>query len=86
MARLGIILAFFKNKTSLVVFLIEYLKFPWYAPITYEHVRSVIVLPIVGNAAEHASAIMFALHNKMDLSLSVAVGSSKQITLMVCSV
>lgn len=44
---------------------------------------SAIVLPIVGNAAEHASAVMFAMKNKLDLSLGVAVGSSTQIALMV---
>merc|ERR1712216_1079196 len=44
---------------------------------------SVILLPIVGNAAEHASAVMFAMKNKMDISLGVAVGSSTQIALLV---
>ncbi len=43
----------------------------------------VIILPIIGNAAEHATAITVALKNKMDLSLSVAVGSSMQIALFV---
>lgn len=42
-----------------------------------------IVLPIVGNAAEHASAISFAMRNKMDIALAVAVGSSTQIALCV---
>ena len=44
---------------------------------------AVIVLPIVGNAAEHASAVMFALKNKLDLSMGVAVGSATQISLLV---
>lgn len=44
---------------------------------------SVIILPIVGNAAEHASAIMFALKDKLDLSLGVAIGSSTQISMFV---
>ena len=43
----------------------------------------VIILPIIGNAAEHATAVTVALKNKMDLSLSVAVGSSMQIALFV---
>merc|ERR550514_2155188 len=43
----------------------------------------VILLPIVGNAAEHATAVTVALKNKMDLSLGVAVGSSTQIALFV---
>jgi Ca2+:H+ antiporter len=43
----------------------------------------VIVLPIIGNAAEHATAVTVAMKNKMDLSVSVAVGSSLQIALFV---
>ncbi|XP_024018775.1 vacuolar cation/proton exchanger 5 isoform X2 [Morus notabilis] len=42
---------------------------------------SVILLPIVGNAAEHASAIMFAMKDKLDISLGVAIGSSTQIAM-----
>ena len=38
---------------------------------------------ILGNAAEHASAIVFALKNKLNITLGVAVGSSCQIALMV---
>ena len=43
----------------------------------------VIVLPIIGNAAEHATAVTVAMKNKMDLSVSVSVGSSLQIALFV---
>jgi Ca2+:H+ antiporter len=46
----------------------------------------VILLPIVGNAAEHATTVTVAMKNKMDLSLSVAVGSSMQIALFVAPV
>ncbi len=46
----------------------------------------VILLPIVGNAAEHATAVTVAMKNKMDLSVSVAVGSSLQIALFVAPV
>ncbi|CAI9753685.1 unnamed protein product [Fraxinus pennsylvanica] len=42
---------------------------------------SVILLPIVGNAAEHASAIMFAMKDKLDITLGVAIGSSTQISM-----
>ncbi|KAG0786610.1 hypothetical protein G6F21_008474 [Rhizopus arrhizus] len=42
-----------------------------------------ILLPIVGNAAEHLTAVTCALKNKMDLALGVAVGSSMQIALLV---
>ena len=44
---------------------------------------STIVLPIVGNAAEHASAIIFAYRDKLDLALGVAIGSSTQIAMFV---
>jgi len=43
----------------------------------------VVLLPIIGNAAEHVSAVSFALKNKMDLALGVALGSSSQIALLV---
>jgi len=42
-----------------------------------------ILVPIVGNAAEHAAAIIFAYRNKMEISLGIAVGSSIQIVLFV---
>jgi Ca2+:H+ antiporter len=43
----------------------------------------VIVVAIVGNAAEHSTAIVVARKNRMDLSLSIAIGSSLQIALFV---
>ncbi|CAE7354801.1 CAX1 [Symbiodinium natans] len=43
----------------------------------------VILLPIVGNAAEHLTAVTVATKDKMDLSLGVALGSSTQIALFV---
>ena len=46
----------------------------------------VILVPIIGNAAEHATAVTVAVKNKMDLSVSVAVGSSMQIALFVAPV
>ncbi|KAL4901875.1 hypothetical protein BDW74DRAFT_67416 [Aspergillus multicolor] len=42
-----------------------------------------ILLPIVGNAAEHATAVTVAIKDKMDLSIGVAVGSSMQIAMLV---
>lgn len=42
-----------------------------------------IVIPIVGNAAEHATAIIVAMKDKMDLAIGVAVGSSLQIAIFV---
>lgn len=43
----------------------------------------VIVVPIIGNAAEHATAVVMALKNKMDVSLNICVSSSTQIALFV---
>ncbi|RKP08092.1 Sodium/calcium exchanger protein-domain-containing protein [Thamnocephalis sphaerospora] len=42
-----------------------------------------ILLPIVGNAAEHLTAVTTAMKNKMDLAIGVALGSSMQIALLV---
>lgn len=44
---------------------------------------SMILIPIVGNAAEHAGAIIFALKIKLDIALGVALGSAAQISLFV---
>lgn len=41
----------------------------------------VILVAIVGNAAEHSTAVLVAVKNKMDLSVNIAVGSSIQIAL-----
>jgi Ca2+:H+ antiporter len=46
----------------------------------------VIVVAIIGNAAENSSAILMALRNKMDLSLGISLGSSLQIALFVAPV
>jgi Ca2+:H+ antiporter len=43
----------------------------------------VIVVAIVGNAAEHSTAVLVALKNKMDLSVNIAVGSGIQVALFV---
>jgi Ca2+:H+ antiporter len=46
----------------------------------------VIVVAIVGNAAEHWVAVLVALKNKMDLAVNIAIGSSAQIALFVAPV
>ncbi len=46
----------------------------------------VIVVAIIGNAAEHSTAIIVAMKNKMDLALNIAIGSSLQIALFVAPV
>ncbi|PYE56633.1 calcium/proton exchanger [Deinococcus yavapaiensis] len=42
-----------------------------------------ILIPIIGNAAEHAAAVLFALRNKMDLAMTIALGSTVQVALLV---
>jgi len=42
-----------------------------------------ILVPIIGNAAEHSSAVRFALQDRLDVTLEVAIGSSTQIALFV---
>jgi Ca2+:H+ antiporter len=46
----------------------------------------VFVVAVVGNAAEHATAVSAALKDRMDLSLSIAIGSSVQVALFVAPV
>jgi Ca2+:H+ antiporter len=41
-----------------------------------------VLVPIIGNAAEHAAAVMFARKGQMDLALQIALGSSTQIALL----
>lgn len=43
----------------------------------------VILVALVGNAAEHSTAILVAMKNKMDLAINIAVGSSIQVALFV---
>ena len=46
----------------------------------------VIIIALIGNAAEHASAVTVARHDQMDLSVSIALGSATQIALFVAPV
>ena len=46
----------------------------------------IILIPIVGNAAEHSTAVVMALKDKMDVALEIALGSSLQIILFVAPV
>ena len=43
----------------------------------------VVVVAIIGNAAEHSTAVLMAMRNQMDLAINIAVGSSTQIALFV---
>jgi Ca2+:H+ antiporter len=42
-----------------------------------------IVVPIIGNAAEHSSAVLMAMRNRMDLAINIAIGSSTQVALLI---
>lgn len=46
----------------------------------------VIIVAIVGNAAEHASAVIMAYKNKMDVAVEIAVGSTLQVAMFVAPV
>jgi Ca2+:H+ antiporter len=46
----------------------------------------VIVIAVIGNAAEHFSAVTIAMKNRMDLSLQIAIGSATQIAMLVAPV
>ncbi|HKP75284.1 MAG TPA: calcium/proton exchanger [Longimicrobiaceae bacterium] len=46
----------------------------------------VIVVAIIGNAAEHSTAVIMAMKNKMDIAINIAVGSSIQVALFVAPV
>jgi len=45
-----------------------------------------IIVPIIGNAAEHATAVVVARKGQMDLALQIALGSSTQVALLVAPV
>uniref|UniRef100_A0A199U9S9 Sodium/calcium exchanger membrane region domain-containing protein n=1 Tax=Manihot esculenta TaxID=3983 RepID=A0A199U9S9_MANES len=75
---LGIMTAWISILSEYLVDAIEGASHAWNIPIAF---IGVILLPIVGNAAEHASAIMFAMKDKLDISLGVAIGSSTQISM-----
>ena len=46
----------------------------------------VILVAIVGNAAEHSTAVLVAMKDKMDLALNIALGSSLQIALLIAPI
>lgn len=51
-----------------------------------EFFLGIIIIPLVGNIAEHLVAVQVAIKNKMELSLAVSLGSSLQIALFVAPV
>jgi len=70
----------------LAEFLVQALE-PAIASFGFTHTFiGVVVIAIIGNAAEHSTAVMMALKNKMDLAFNIAFESSKQIALFVAPV
>jgi Ca2+:H+ antiporter len=77
---LGVVTVFILILSDALVGSIEDAADTWHISSTF---LSAIVIPIVGNAAEHAGALTFALKNRLDLTLGIALGSGTQIALFV---
>jgi Ca2+:H+ antiporter len=45
-----------------------------------------VLVPIIGNAAEHSSAVLMARRDRMDLAVSIAIGSSIQVALLIAPI
>jgi Ca2+:H+ antiporter len=95
-AHHGVIGPVWSKGKALLVLLVSTLFVAWLSEFLVSTVEStreqlgvtevfigVIVVAIVGNAAEHSTAIWMAMKNKMDLSLGIAIGSSLQVALFV---
>jgi len=80
MAWLGIITVFIATLSQWIVDTIEGAATSLGMPILF---ISGILVPIVGNAAEHAASVVFAYRNKMEIALGSAVGSAVQISVFV---
>ncbi len=91
--------AVMKMRTALIVLLVATGLIAWMSEILVHSVTAasetlgmtqifvgVIVVAIIGNAAEHSTAILMAMKNQMDLAYHIAVGSSMQIALFVATV
>jgi len=80
---LAVITVFISLLSEYMVFALEGAAVDWGVPDLF---LGTIIIPIVGNAAEHAAAIIFSVKNKMELALGIAVGSAVQIALLVIPV
>jgi Ca2+:H+ antiporter len=87
------------RRKSIVVLLVSAALVGWLSEIlvgsTEEAIKHVglsqifvglIIVPIIGNAAEHSSAVLMAMRNRMDLSVSIAIGSSAQVALLIAPI
>ena len=86
-------------KTSVIVLILSTAAVVWLSEILVQTVDAVmvsfgvsefflgiIIIPIIGNVAEHLVAVQVAVKNKMELSLEIALGSSLQIALFVAPI
>lgn len=46
----------------------------------------IIIVPIVGNAAEHCTAVIMAMKNKLDITMNIAIGSSTQVAMFIAPI
>jgi Ca2+:H+ antiporter len=85
--------------TSLIVLLVATAGVAWMSEMLVSSVEEaghalgmnsvfigVIVVAIIGNAAEHSTAVLVAVKNQMDLAVTIAIGSSIQVALFVAPV
>jgi Ca2+:H+ antiporter len=92
-------LVMMKTRTALITLVVATGLIAWMSELLVESVTAasqtlgmteifvgVIVVAIIGNAAEHSTAILMAMKNQMDLAYHIAVGSSMQIALFVAPV
>lgn len=77
---LAVITAFISSLSDMIVNTIKGAADGLQIPILF---LTGILIPIVGNAAEHAAALIFAWKNKMEICLGSAVGSAVQISVLV---
>ncbi|XP_062232344.1 vacuolar cation/proton exchanger 1b-like [Phragmites australis] len=80
MIWLGVMTLMTAVLSEFVVTTIEAASKSWELSVSF---ISIILIPIVGNAAEHAGAVIFALKNKLDITLGVSLGSATQISMFV---
>ncbi len=84
-----------KNKSMLILFLATVMV-AWMSEILVDSIEPIVVtlgwtqlfigvifIAIIGNAAEHSSAVVMAVKNRMDLALQISIGSATQIAMFV---
>lgn len=94
--EVGEVEANWSKSKSIIVLLVATLGVAWMSEILVGSIEpivhslgwtelfiGVVIVAIIGNAAEHTSAIVMAIKNKMDLAIQVSVGSATQIVMFV---